>query len=81
MQAFGRRVAWAAYAVAALLLITVALPFRSFQTWLILLMLACIVGPYALKVPPVRRRDWVALTIVLTFLMWVLGTLDVPLRS
>jgi hypothetical protein len=45
---------------------------RSPVTWFILLALACMVGPYVLRVPPRtdRERRWLAVTIA--FLAWIL---------
>ena len=41
--------------------------------WLVVLVTVCIVGPYALRVRPRRRLDWIALTMTVAFLVWLLG--------
>jgi hypothetical protein len=41
--------------------------------WLALLVALCIAGPYALRVRPRRRLDWIALTVTLAFLASLLG--------
>jgi hypothetical protein len=46
---------------------------RTALDWYIVLLLACIAGPYALGVRPKRRRDWIALTITIAFLTWLLA--------
>lgn len=48
--------------------------------WFLALVAACIGGPYLLHVPPRTRRRWVALTVTLAFLAWVLLFLA-PVRS
>lgn len=54
---------------------------RTFSFWFYVLLATCIVGPYALRVRPQTRRDWLALTIVIAFLIWLLPGLDAPARS
>jgi hypothetical protein len=54
---------------------------RSFRTWFFVLLVATMVAPYALGVPPRRRQDWLALAVTIAFLMWVLLGLEIPLRS
>jgi hypothetical protein len=41
--------------------------------WLMMLAALCVAGPYLLKVRPRRRADWIALTVTLAFLAWLLG--------
>ena len=41
--------------------------------WLSLLVACCILGPYVLGVRPRRRADWLALTLTVAFLIWLLG--------
>jgi hypothetical protein len=53
---------------------------RSAGTWFVILLGACIAGPYLLGVRPTARRHWVALAITIAFLVWVLP-LMIPLRS
>lgn len=48
--------------------------------WLAVLLAVCIAGPYALGVRPRRRLDWIALTMTVGFLVWLLGGLT-SLRS
>jgi hypothetical protein len=48
--------------------------------WLAILLAVCIAGPYALRVRPARRRDWIGLTVTVAFLVWLLGGLA-ALRS
>jgi hypothetical protein len=38
----------------------------------ILLAAACIVGPYAIGVPPRTRRHWICLAVALAFIAWIL---------
>jgi hypothetical protein len=42
-------------------------------TWLAVLVALCIAGPYALHIRPRRRLDWIALTVTVAFLAWLLG--------
>lgn len=49
-------------------------------SWLAGLLVVCIAGPYVLGVRPRRRVDWIALTITVGFLVWLLGGLT-SLRS
>ena len=42
-------------------------------SWLTVLLAACVAGPYAFGVRPRRRFDWIALTVTLAFLAWLLG--------
>jgi hypothetical protein len=48
--------------------------------WLAALLAACVAGPYVLGVRPRRRLDWIALTMTVGFLVWLLGGLT-SLRS
>ena len=41
--------------------------------WLMTLVALCVAGPYVFKVRPSRRIDWLALTVTLAFLVWLLG--------
>jgi hypothetical protein len=41
--------------------------------WYLLLLAACVVGPYLFGVRPRRRRDWMLLTITIAFLTWLLA--------
>jgi len=41
--------------------------------WLAVLLALCVVGPYALRIQPQRRADWIALTVAMAFLIWLLG--------
>lgn len=41
--------------------------------WCAVLVLACVITPYLLRVPPRRRRDWMLLTATIAFLVWLLG--------
>ena len=41
--------------------------------WLAMLLVLCIAGPYAFRIHPRRRVDWMALTVTVGFLMWLLG--------
>ena len=41
--------------------------------WLAVLLALCVVGPYAFRIGPRRRADWIALTAAMTFLVWLLG--------
>lgn len=41
--------------------------------WCVLLVAVCVVAPWILRVTPRRRRDWMLLTAVIAFLMWLLG--------
>ena len=53
---------------------------RTTYGWLAILLVLCTAGPYACGVRPRRRFDWVALTITVAFLAWLLGGLT-SLRS
>lgn len=53
---------------------------RSFWTWFVVLLLMCMVTPYALGVRPRTRRDWLAIALIVAFLMWLLPALETPLR-
>jgi hypothetical protein len=53
---------------------------RSPTFWFVLLALASVVGPYALRVPPTTRRQWAYIAITLALLAWLLP-LMVSLRS
>jgi hypothetical protein len=48
--------------------------------WLAVLLVFCIAGPYAFGVRPRSRSDWIALTMTVGFLVWLLGGLT-SLRS
>ena len=54
---------------------------RAFSTWFLLLLVACVIAPYAFGVRPRTQRDWFALAIIIAFLIWLLPGLDFPLRS
>jgi uncharacterized membrane protein len=54
---------------------------RTFSFWFVVLVATCVVAPYALGVRPKTHRDWVALTLILAFLTWLLPGLDFPMRS
>ena len=41
--------------------------------WLIILLMLCVAGPYVFKIGPRRRMDWIALTVAMAFLVWLLG--------
>lgn len=56
-------------------------PMHSFWTWFLVLLVACIAAPYAMGVRPRTQRDWLALALTIAFLMWLLPSLEVPLRS
>lgn len=45
---------------------------RSFSTWFLVLLVASVVAPYVLGVRPRTRRDWLALALIIAFLMWLL---------
>jgi len=53
---------------------------RSPTFWFVVLALAAVVGPYALRVPPTTRRQWLYIAITLALLGWLLP-LMVSLRS
>ena len=40
--------------------------------WYFVLVTACILLPYLLRVPPHRRKDWTALAFTIGFLTWLL---------
>ena len=42
-------------------------------TWLAVLVALCIAGPYVLHARPRRPLDWIALTVTVAFLAWLLG--------
>jgi hypothetical protein len=41
--------------------------------WLVVLLALCVACPYALRIQPRRRADWIALTVAMAFLIWLLG--------
>jgi hypothetical protein len=41
--------------------------------WLVVLLALCVAGPYAFGIRPRRRADWIALTVAMAFLVWLLG--------
>ena len=41
--------------------------------WLTVLLMLCVAGPYVFKIKPHRRMDWIALTVAMAFLVWLLG--------
>ena len=43
-------------------------PFSSY----ILLVAACLIAPYVFDVRPRSRRDWLAVTVMVAFLTWLL---------
>jgi hypothetical protein len=53
---------------------------KSPTFWFIVLAVAAIVGPYALRMAPATSRDWVYIVITVAFLAWLLP-LMVSLRS
>lgn len=53
---------------------------KSPIVWFVVLALASVVGPYALRVPPRTRRQWLYIAITLAVLAWLLP-LMVSLRS
>jgi hypothetical protein len=53
---------------------------RSPTFWFVGLALASVVGPYALRVPPTTRRQWLYIAITIVLLAWLLP-LMVSLRS
>ena len=53
---------------------------RHHTTWFLILLGMCMMGPYVCGVPPKSRRDWIALTITITFLLWLLPALEVGIR-
>lgn len=53
---------------------------KSPTFWFLVLALASVVGPYALRVPPRTRRQWLYIAITLAFLAWLLP-LMVSLRA
>jgi hypothetical protein len=53
---------------------------RSPTFWFGVLALVSVVGPYALRVPPRTRRQWLYIAITLALLAWLLP-LMVSLRS
>jgi hypothetical protein len=53
---------------------------RSPTFWFVVLALAAVAGPYALRVPPTTRRQWLYIAITLALLGWLLP-LMVSLRS
>jgi hypothetical protein len=46
---------------------------RTPLEWYVVLLAVCIVAPYVLRVRPKSRRDWIALTITIAFLTWLLA--------
>jgi len=54
---------------------------RTFSFWFLILLMTCVVAPYAFGVPPRSRRDWLALALIIAFLSWLLPGLDFPLLS
>lgn len=54
---------------------------RSFSFWFLIVLMTCLVAPYAFGVPPRSRRDWIALALIIAFLSWLLPGLDFPLLS
>ena len=54
---------------------------RSPLTWYVVLVAACIILPYLLRVRPRRPHDWSALSFTIGFLTWLLLFGLVPLRS
>lgn len=53
---------------------------RSAGAWFLVLVGACIVGPYALRVRPSTRRQWIYIALTISFLAWVLPLMT-SLRS
>lgn len=45
---------------------------RSHFTWFVLLVAACMLGPYLFHVRPRTSRQWTYVAIALSFLAWVL---------
>jgi hypothetical protein len=45
---------------------------RSLSAWYLLLVGACVVLPYLLRLQPARRRDWTFLSVTIAFLTWLL---------
>jgi hypothetical protein len=41
--------------------------------WYFVLVAICIAAPYAFGLRPKRRRDWIALTVTIAFLTWLLA--------
>jgi hypothetical protein len=41
--------------------------------WLAVLLAVCVGGPYAFRIAPRRRNDWIAMTATVAFLAWLLG--------
>jgi hypothetical protein len=46
---------------------------RTPASWLIVLIGVCVVAPYAARVRPRSRVDWIAMTVTIGFLLWLLG--------
>jgi hypothetical protein len=53
---------------------------RSPATWFLILVLVCVLGPYALGVRPRTRRQWQYVALTIAFLAWLLP-LMASLRS
>jgi hypothetical protein len=53
---------------------------KSSTFWFVVLALTSVVGPYALRVSPRTRRQWLYIAITLALLAWLLP-LMVSLRS
>ena len=41
--------------------------------WYVLILAVCVAGPYLLRVPPRRRRDWQYLVVGIAFVSWLLA--------
>jgi len=46
---------------------------RTPLAWYILLVSLCILAPYAFRIRPERRRDWIWITVTIAFLTWLLA--------
>jgi hypothetical protein len=46
---------------------------RNLLVWYVLLVIACVAGPYLLGIRPRRHKDWIRLTVTIAFLTWLLA--------
>jgi len=53
----------------------------SFGVWFLVLVVTVIAAPYALRVPPRSRHQWLYVTIVIAFVAWLFLPLMHPVRS
>jgi hypothetical protein len=42
------------------------------ESWFLIVLTLCVVGPYLLGVRPKSRRDWLLIAVTLAFVLWVL---------